>query len=768
MRTSWLRPFAAGFLGRSGEIFKEREVSFDEDYDAAKEDLKSKAEAAVLNRRKLEKLTIARMDELEGLGITGAAADLALRLSDDRYNTAIDRFMQIMPTVFEGIDLSLAQAVTPEARDIAFQKAFGFRGALGIEAFDKDPDKDPRTEIIENFMGQVPTLEVTAEEESAARSSLEKSLGLGDPQTWAERDVARGLGMSVDTMKTLIDDTVERGAMAQGVRLGRTRTPEEAAIHETQQANLEVARLNLQMATDKALVLQAPSEDDISIPRWNSDTDRFEDMTIPKGTPRHTVLAELGLSEAQMAVHLKNAQIDEINANMGRVPSSYWSVMKEISSRAAQLLDSDGFTITPNNTILPVNDAGRIMAPFAFHYGNTINTALEQQYGAGERSQAGLGRYAQGHYDILLPGSLVNYVNRTLLPRYNQAHNTNLTEAELYAIANEDDRPLSSFVPILGDLGMHARGEFLNEMLMNYYKAATRTNGTVSNELFDQKYKEITGTDIRTISAVIPGAGLPHLFTGGRDSVLNPELSTFENNLTDTFYDEHFSTTQHSTPAEQINAINFAINDINSPLYIDTQQVRKAVSHNLMLLQEQEGAGQLTKDQIVGIVTQAFGNLLQAPPVTVDPPPEPKVVPAKGGGIMGQIIRENPILNVPGEVLKTIFSPKTIDTITNLMTDAEKSLLKKQFRTGVGQQPILLIEHLKTLPEDEAIELLAGNRGGLKFLSKFNTLDEIQQDVFLKYIYDTYILGNEAIEPEELIEKMDTAAREAVPSGEER
>ena len=87
--------FGAGVAEAGSEYLKDVREKYDTNLERTTISLQDQLKTARAARKaKTEKASL-RLDELEGMGITGAAADMMLRLSDPLYQTHVSRFLEL-------------------------------------------------------------------------------------------------------------------------------------------------------------------------------------------------------------------------------------------------------------------------------------------------------------------------------------------------------------------------------------------------------------------------------------------------------------------------------------------------------------------------------------------------------------------------------------------------------------------------------------------------------------------------------------------------
>ena len=96
--------FASGVAKGAGRALDEQKATYERQVEFTTRSLREELKAARLARKTKTDAATQRLEELEALGITGAAAESMLRLSDPLYQTHITKFME-MGSAPEGLSI---------------------------------------------------------------------------------------------------------------------------------------------------------------------------------------------------------------------------------------------------------------------------------------------------------------------------------------------------------------------------------------------------------------------------------------------------------------------------------------------------------------------------------------------------------------------------------------------------------------------------------------------------------------------------------------
>ena len=219
--------FGSGVAKGAGEFLDEKKAAYERQVEFTTRSLREELKAARLARRAKTDAATQRLEELGSLGITGAAAESMLRLSDPLYQTHITKFMEM-------------GAAPEEFTETQRLERLGFR-------FDPSmADQKPSTneEIINRFVGEFPAAAIRPKDESDFRSGIARAFGFADPEDQAMEQAAESLGISTDRAAALLDDTFEREAFESTVRLEPVITEAERLQRDTLNIQNRAAQLN--------------------------------------------------------------------------------------------------------------------------------------------------------------------------------------------------------------------------------------------------------------------------------------------------------------------------------------------------------------------------------------------------------------------------------------------------------------------------------------------------------------------------------------------
>lgn len=294
--------FGSGVAKGAGEFLDEKKAAYERQVEFTTRSLREELKAARLARKTKTDAATQRLEELEALGITGAAAESMLRLSDPLYQTHITKFMEM-------------GAAPEEFTETQRLERLGFR-------FDPSmADQKPSTneEILNRFVGEFPAAAIRPKDEPDFRSGFARAFGFADPEDQAMEQAAKSLGISTDRAAALLDDTFERQAYESSVRLEPVITEREKIERFNLEQEQERIKLQLAEAEANAAILNATTTEVTSIPyyQYNPETDKWEHKvrTVPVGTSQRQLnfLLERAANSAALTNTLRQQEPASFN-----------------------------------------------------------------------------------------------------------------------------------------------------------------------------------------------------------------------------------------------------------------------------------------------------------------------------------------------------------------------------------------------------------------------------------------------------------------------
>ena len=294
--------FASGVAKGAGRALDEQKAAYERQVEFTTRSLREELKAARLARKTKTDAATQRLEELEALGITGAAAESMLRLSDPLYQTHITKFMEMGAAPEEFTETQRLER-------------------LGVRFDPSMADQKPSTneEILNRFVGEFPAAAIRPKDEPDFRSGFARAFGFADPEDQAMEQAAKSLGISTDRAAALLDDTFERQAYESSVRLEPVITERE----KIERSNLEQEqeRINIQLAEAEAnaAILNATTTEVTSIPyyQYNPETDKWEHKvrTVPVGTSQRQLnfLLERAANSAALTNTLRQQEPASFN-----------------------------------------------------------------------------------------------------------------------------------------------------------------------------------------------------------------------------------------------------------------------------------------------------------------------------------------------------------------------------------------------------------------------------------------------------------------------
>ena len=318
--------FTSGLAAGAGGAIERFRTKYDTELHDTTASIIDQVKTAREDRKQKSEKASAKLNELEALGITGAFADMMIRLDDSRYNHQVNRFLQLSEGAPSSDELSrLGMTPSPNYKQMRMQN-------YGLIS---DPDKISREpskeDILNAYLGEFPAAVTRKDEEQEVRSIFFDSLGLGDPTDEARQLAAKRLGIPVSQVDTFLQDDFERKKYHQGVRLEYRRTQEEQLRLDAANMQVQTSAIQLDNAIRKQTYDKGETTEEINVPVLGDDG-TMTYFTIPVGTPQWEVDLIKDGAIKDLDIAIKRVNIEKTLEAMGArtLTTSQINILKNV------------------------------------------------------------------------------------------------------------------------------------------------------------------------------------------------------------------------------------------------------------------------------------------------------------------------------------------------------------------------------------------------------------------------------------------------------
>ncbi len=605
--------FGSGVAKGAGEFLDEKKAAYERQVEFTTRSLREELKAARLARRAKTDAATQRLEELGSLGITGAAAESMLRLSDPLYQTHITKFMEM--------------GAAPEGLSIREQQErLGFR-------FDPSmADQKPSTneEILNRYIGEFPAAAIRPKDEPDFRSGIARAFGFADPEDQAMEQAAKSLGISTDQAAALLDDTFEREAYNRGVTLTPVKTDMQRRQEQTIDNQAELVQMELEQARKTAAYADRKLTEDLKVPTMVYGDDgvaRLEYTTIPKDTIQSEVDARLkeikDMTDLQTAVLANYRSLQPEGAKL-LGPTEFNIFANRLGKKLVHSgIFGESYTIGETGQVVPKTDQLLIRQIFENTEGAMIT--------AGQNILNNPGAHGLEGRDLVGAGALVAKEQLTIagqeaLEIFNQEVDPSVVAALVAAGTLQN-----IFDPLAG----RNDAIILPKALQDYIIKSYTEEGFYKSER--EKYEFLLGQRISVTSARTMEAPLP---TGGADQPATDlqkaqqSLSGMVARLEGTDADKFFGSPDQATRKREVE---FAVSSPESAFYIADEALQAQFIELL------EGLPNVNPATLRAAITNITAlEALPPPPepaeAQVDPPKPQKIAPPTMDTPAGEVV----------------------------------------------------------------------------------------------------------------------------------
>ena len=467
--------FGSGVAKGAGEFLDEKKAAYERQVEFTTRSLREELKAARLARRAKTDAATQRLEELGSLGITGAAAEAMLRLSDPLYQTHITKFME-MGAAPEGL------TETQRLERLGF---VGFDPSMaGQEALTNE-------EIINRFVGEFPAAAIRPKDEPDFRRSFAEAFGFADPEGKAREQAAKSLGISTEQAAALLDDTFERKAYESSVRLEPVITEREKIERSNLEQEQDRIQLQLAEAEANAAILNAETTEVTSIPyyQYNPETDKWDPKvrTVPVGTSQREL--NFLLERAANSATLTNTLRQQEPASFNEFESWERGTIKQnilTNLSASQWWDPKiKFSVT--NGLQVGDDVSRLQFSGFQITANTLQKAAARvrQDPTSFGLSANADVYAIQNYLMRQENTIAGQVSLQLFKE--EMSRAGVTEEDLLGAGQNFNQYFSTRYPAVADFSQQAQ-DYITKMY-----SSTEANRTFNNNEA-MMYARLTGT----------------------------------------------------------------------------------------------------------------------------------------------------------------------------------------------------------------------------------------------------------------------------------